>query len=206
MIEPYYSDEWVTLYHGDCRNVMPELSGIGAVVTDPPYPSEFMWVWGFLAETAAKVTEPGAFCAAMTGAHRLPEVIAAMTPYLDWWWLYNVRHDGSEPRYWNRRVIVSSKPVVVFVNGTPEDPKWIRSDVKSQGPSKGFHEWGQHVGATGYLLDKMAGVGPTLDPFAGAGTTLVAAKSHGHRSIGIEIEERYCEIAANRLAQEVLAL
>ena len=204
-MKPYYEDESVTLYHGDCREIAPNLSDISAVITDPPYPSEFMWVWGWLAETAAAITRPGAFCVAMTGAHRLPDVMAEMGKHLEWFWMFNIRHDGAEPRYWARRVMVASKPVVCYTNGpvSPDSP-WVRSDVRSEGPSKNFHAWGQSTGATGYYLDKFNGGGMVLDPFSGGGTTLVAAKRLGHQAIGIEVDEAFCEITAKRLAQEVL--
>jgi hypothetical protein len=77
-------------------------------------------------------------------------------------------------------------------------------------------EWGRAAGAgmhpcprryqhVAYLVGKWAS-GPVLDPFCGSGTTLLAAKNAGLPAVGIEIEERYCEIAAKRLAQEVLPL
>jgi site-specific DNA-methyltransferase (adenine-specific) len=63
------------------------------------------------------------------------------------------------------------------------------------------------VGLIRTLLEASTDAGQTvIDPFAGTGSTLLAAQQTGRKAIGIEIEERYCEIAAKRLSQEVLAL
>ena len=70
---------------------------------------------------------------------------------------------------------------------------------------KNGHPCPKPIGAWRWLAAKVAQQGETLvDPFMGSGTTLRAAKDLGLRAVGIEIEERYCEIAAKRLVQEVL--
>ncbi len=206
-MKPYYSEAGITIYHGDAREILPQIERADLIMTDPPYLEEFIPVYGSLAENAKRLLKPGGFCYAYLGAQFAPQVMAEMAPHLDWFWIFNIRHIGNHPRMWNKRLMVSSKPCFVFTNGKvhQDDLAWCATDHDSErGGDKAFHEWGQSIGFFLKHIELRTKPGDTvLDPFLGGGTTLRAAKDLHRKAIGIELDEESCEIAARRLSQEV---
>ena len=209
----YYQDDYVTLYHGDCRELLPSIEA-DVVVTDPPYGMRYA------------VRPPNRGGKPIAGEHLAPVVGDDQpfdpTPIIDLGLptvMFGGNHYASrlpDSRSW----LVWDKRDGVMQN-TMADCEMAWSNLG--GPERIFrHVWG------GFLRDSQRGEptrhptekpvalmvwcieqmpsGTILDPFAGSGTTLVAAKSLNRKAIGIEIEERYCEVAANRLRQEVLGL
>jgi site-specific DNA-methyltransferase (adenine-specific) len=209
-LKPYYSDEWVTLYHGDARELYPDLGMVDHIWTDPPYPFEFIALYDTLALAASWLLRPGGNLWAYAGHAHLPEVLRRLAiPGLEYWWTIACLHPGGNAMIWNRAIGAHWKPILwLRREPVPALEKLTQpvNDALGTRRAKGHHEWGQGTEAA-YYIDRRTQPGDTiLDPFAGAGTTLVDAKASGRHAIGIEIEERYCEIAANRLAQEVLAI
>ncbi len=240
MTEPYYQDDLVTIYHGDCREVLPGLGMVGGVVTSPPYNlgdmsggyanlsggyasyhdqmphGEYVaWQRGVLADLWEHLTENGAIF-----YNHKPRVRGGLlwTPLelnpglplrqiIIWARASGMNWSETHLLPMHEWILLFAKPDFRFSKATS-----IVGDVwrlpQLQGDDRPDHPAPFPVGlaarATNILAE--ANGGTVLDPFVGSGTTLVAAKASGLRSIGIEIEERYCEIAATRCSQEVLGL
>ena len=209
-MKPYYEHEGVTIYHGDCREILPHVKA-DAVVTDPPYG---------IAYRSNRGADHDEVCGDLDTAVR-DWVLAALPGVPS---LVFGRWDVPRPPGTRQRLIWSKAPDPGM--GDLSSP-WGCSDEEIYVLGSGFTgRRGSNVitfpkvpvGAKGvgrdhptpkpralmvHLVERCP-PGVILDPFMGSGTTLRAAKDLGRKAIGIEIEERYCEIAAKRLAQEVL--
>ena len=194
-MEPYCSENGITIYHGDCREVLPFLPQADLVLTDPPYPnmdgrvSTFTQTSiNFLANLSCRQLvfwhSKGEFPLSFNAVHIWSKQTGCQSEY------ERIFERNSTNGHWRvfNAYLINSTVAAQFTGD-------VFTGHYSQKPIK--------------LITKLLLMAPTanliLDPFMGSGTTLRAAKDLGRRAIGIEIEERYCEIAANRLRQEVLS-
>ncbi len=214
-MKPYYHDEkaGMTIYHGDCREILPTLPKVDLVLTDPPYgidhPCDF--------KSRGR--------ASLATCRDYPKVHGDNAPFMPELWakmpcvLWGANHYASR--------LSDQSGWLVWDKERPDDLDQSTCELAWSNVVKGVRRFD-------YLWHGMIRAGddelehPTqkpvalmtwclslrwtkdaqmiLDPYLGSGTTLRAAKDLGRRAIGIEIEEKYCEIAARRLSQEVLNL
>lgn len=216
---PYYSDDLVTLYLGDCREVTEWLSA-DVLVTDPPYGVRWEQRFGDnrgpkrKRDRTADVIEgddsPAARDDALAAWGDRPAIVFGSWRVArpDRCHAVLVWHkDGSYSGLSSGPFFTNHEEIYAIGSSWPKVGAPLRSVLTT-------HEHrSQHVAATGHptpkpvpLMTKLLErtVGTVADPFAGSGSTLAAAKLLGRRSIGVELDEAYCEIAAKRLAQGVL--
>lgn len=201
---PYYADDLVTIYHGDCRDVLPVVGTVDAVFADPPY-------------GAGKAAWDDAMPVGWLDLLPAVTPVAAVTPGQRN--LLAMPESVGDLRYrWTLAAVIANATVrgdLGFGNWVPV-LLYARDGVSLYGPrqdTKTFsirgempnHPSPKPLAVMRWIVGCLPGQS-VLDPFAGSGSTLVAAKDLGRRAIGIEIEERYCEIAARRCSQEVLGL
>lgn len=211
-MKPYYQDESCTIYLGDCRGVLTHLEKADLLLTDPPYgigrdgsrPStskhggrkayEFLG-WDSKAPDgeAFRLMFEASRNQIIWGANYFP---LYLPPSMGWLvWDKGQRIAGSD----GELAFTSFKGALRILTYNRVELQLDGAKHPTQKPLKLIKSCIAHAA-------KYAPTETILDPFMGSGTTLRAAKDLGRKAIGIEIEEKYCEIAARRLAQEVLPL
>ncbi len=231
VLKPYYQDEWVTIYHGDCIEVLSSLpeGSMDLIIADPPYnlgkkygeksndsrdPEEY-WKWfetiftlihGCMRDGYLYIShsDRGAYL-----AKPILETIGLEYIQTLIWWARNGYSMQLHRRTWSFR----HEPILFLRKGTPaclesgEKGMWYTSVIEVPRPQSNYREGRCHITQKPVNLYKTL-IARTpgeiaLDPCMGVGTSLVAAKALYRKCIGIEIEEKYCEIAAKRCSQGV---
>jgi site-specific DNA-methyltransferase (adenine-specific) len=180
------------LIHADFREAEIEPDSIDVIITDPPYPREYLPLWADLSLFAARVLKPGGSLVAMSGQSYLPEIIAALHKSLTYHWTCSYLMPGGQPcRIWDRKVNTFWKPLLWYVKGEHQG-EWIGDVCKSavNDNDKDFHEWGQSESGMTDVIKRFSREGDLiLDPFLGGGTTGFVALAMGRRFIGIDHDE-----------------
>ncbi len=211
-MKPYYEREGIVIYHGDCREILPKLTEkVDLVLTDPPYGIDYQSARRTEWNRKAKIQGDDIFPLWMFDLLK-PE--RALFVWCRWdilhllpipkslivWDKGNHSMGDLQHEYGRQWEAVAFYPMAE--HQFRYRPKDI-INIMRVAPERLIHPNEKPVEVAKSLLD--ANVGDLiLDPFMGSGSVLRAAKDLGRKAIGIEIEERYCEVAAKRLSQEVL--
>lgn len=192
------------LWQGDMREVGSRIAdnSVDLIVTDPPYPFEYIERFSDLSALAARVLKPGALCCVYSGQMFLPEVIARLSENLTYIWALAIKHAGGNQRIWKVNLNAGWKPVLLYVK-PPLDVYWDSFiDITSGAREKDDHPWQQAEAEAAYFIEHLCPTdGLVLDPFAGSGTVLQAAQRLSRRYIGIEINPDTVETAERKLSK-----
>jgi hypothetical protein len=187
-----------------------EPGSVDVIITDPPYAREYLPCWSELAEFAATALKPGGLLVAISGQAHLPEVIERLGERLSYWWECNYATPGTVGENIARRVSISRKPVLVYVNGgsyrgrpfgdnivSPAAEK-LQSGLLHTGGSE--RNWGQTEGGTRELVLRFSEPDDLVcDPFLGSGTTAAIALRSGRRFLGCDLDPECIEVTRKRL-------
>lgn len=223
MIKPYYQDSYVIIYHGDCFKIMPQLEPVDLVVTDPPYflPAQHYQTrkrfsrnfsdLGILEHFIKdlfrgfdKTVKQDGFIYLFCDGQSYPLFYFHLYPFckavrpLVWDKIVSI--NGYGWRHQHELIIYAERPQCQKIptgDGDILKERAVKVDDRK-------HPAEKPVKLIQRILSKHKRNICICDPFMGSGTTLIATKQLKRKAIGIEIEEKYCEIAVRRLAQEVI--
>ena len=211
-MKPYYLDEAVTIYHGDCREIFPYIASSALVLTDPPYGTDIkydtyddsrgnlMELIGFISQVVIPTSRRTLITCGNGNQHLYPPPT--------WTLAWVIGEAGAGRCSWG---FLCWQPILAYgkdpylaagMGGRPDSITLLQSSPDTIHPCpKPMTLWRKLIMRAS--VDKSEVI---VDPFMGSGTTLRAAKDLGYKAIGIDVSEAYCEEAAKRMSQMVMEL
>ena len=198
--------ELVEVRHDDfvkgCESI-PDGS-VDIIITDPPYPHEFIGCWSSLSSVAARVLKPYGLCIAYSGKLHLDECMERLGENLTFYWQM-VFLQTVTPTVHPRKVNTKYKPILIFQN-VPAGEKVRAHDryfvdvIEGKQVEKDAHEWQQSADGLEKIIDTFTGVGDLiLEPFSGGGTTPLVARMMERRCIAFEIDDKAFKASVGRV-------
>jgi hypothetical protein len=186
--------EDVEIRRGDFRAVLADVEpgSVALVLTDPPYPAEYLPLWGHLGMWAAVALAEGGSLVAYCGQSILPEALARLGGSLRYWWTLCLLHRQTQ-MIPGKYVSATWKPVVWFVRERRATQTMLIDSVQGGTarktiPTGETGDWAQGVEELGPIISALTAPGDLIvDPFAGSGTVGLAALRYGRRFIGAEV-------------------
>ncbi len=207
-IVPYYQDTLCTIYHGDCREILPQLEPVDLVLTDPPYglgarlgraqKGASRWAKHFKGGAPSWDTK--------TATEGIALALKAGKFAVVWGGQFYDLEPGRCWLIWNKiiRNWSSSECELAWTSLDKPNRAFDYSHGQLASEGKDYHPTQKPLPLMKWCINQAPNPQTILDPFMGSGTTLVAAKALGRKAIGIEIEQKYCDIAIKRLKQETV--
>lgn len=213
-MKPYYQDQSVTIYHGDCRQIVPQLGNFDLLLTDPPYgvfkKSNDGKMFGN--KTIYSEDKKATQWDVKPTREDLNTIKNACKLFVIWGGNYFADSLGACPGIlvWNKKTgnnsYADGEAAFSNVSGTMRifTHQWCGAFKDSERGKKAMHPTQKPLEVIKWCINLAGNVQTILDPYAGSGTTGRAAKDLGKQAVLVEMDEQYCEIAAQRMAQEVL--
>ena len=190
----------------DIASGLPEIpdNSVDFIITDPPYPREYIPLYGHLSALAARVLKDGGSALVMCGQSYLPQVMNELCKELAYHWtLCYLTPGGQSPSLWQKRTNTFWKPIIWLTKGEYKGD-YIGDKISSpvNDNDKEHHKWGQSAGGFTEIVEKFTNPGQTvLDPFLGGGTTGIVCVTMKRDFIGVDIDPKCVETTRQRLME-----
>lgn len=207
-VEPRTIQVDVDIRHGDFREVLDDIPAgtVDAIITDPPYPAEYIPLFGDLSALAARILAPHGVLVAMTGQSWLRRYLEELDKHLAYRWTAAYIAQGARTRMHAARVGTGWKPLLIYRRRDAADQPFLMDDLfdaavgTRDGTDKEFHHWGQSETGIAEQVERFTQPGHlVVDPFLGGGTTAVVCRDLGRRFIGCDIDAAHVATSRERV-------